>query len=615
VLPFFSPAEPDHDWDQLRSNPLEVFLPPAIADHIAGEPGYRERIYEDLFELSARLPELQASIASLARSRALRPFGPDVSQLEEILEANFAALRGYLDSVWVEQLVTLTSPTEATLALYLHSVVPVLLNGFHATLARRHVVLNTDAFASMRLVDTFTGDTHAARLRMDGVDFPVGRTVDPVPGGLFGFLTVHMDFKVEGTHPALLARVVEQLEPRLTHAVSGQPVPRDHLVSSFSIRDPRYGLVPEETLDEFLAAIPRRIRRVDGTPDAIVADRRARTIAFAAGTYVVSDDLILPNGFGLTLRAGVELRIAPRKSVLVRGPLFVRGRPERPVRVRGLSASEPWGVLAVQGKGAGVFAAARESLRSEIRHLELEGGSEDYLRGAYYRGQLSVYNQDLVLEHSVLRRSHADDSLNVTYGRVIISDSWFTGNRADGIDLDWCDGTVRRSFFSGAGSGGDGLDVSGSRVVVRDSVFSQIADKCLSVGENSRMDVGGSLLRGCAVAVASKDLSRTEIRESLFLDNERDFAAYEKKAIFGGGRIRGEQLIVANTELGAERDRSSEIAVSHSVLIDAQAGDMELSESIALSSDAAASALDSEALRTTQTFSRERFRSIRAGLL
>jgi hypothetical protein len=84
VLPFFSPAAPDLDWDQLRSNPLEVFLPSAIADHIAGEPGYRERIYEDLFELSARLPELQGSIASLARSRALRPFGPDVSELESL---------------------------------------------------------------------------------------------------------------------------------------------------------------------------------------------------------------------------------------------------------------------------------------------------------------------------------------------------------------------------------------------------------------------------------------------------------------------------------------------------------------------------------------------------
>jgi hypothetical protein len=577
-------------------------------------PGSRGRIYQDLFELSARLPELQDSIASLANSRALRRFGPDVSHLEEILESNFAAIQGYLDSVWVEQLVTLRSPTEAALELYLHSVVPVSLNGFHAKLARRFVVLNTDAFASLRLIDASTGDPHAALLRMDGVDFPVGRIVAPMPGGLFGFQTVRMDFVLEATHPALLARVAERLEPRLTHGVSGQAVPRDHVVSSSSIRDPRYGLGSEETLDKFLAALPRRIRRVDGEPDGIVADRRARTIALEAGAYVMSDDLILPNGFGLTLDAGVELRIAPRKSMLVRGPLLVRGSSDRPVRMRGLSAGEPWGVLAAQGKGSGVFAAAREGLRSEIRHLELEGGSEDYLRGAHYKGQLSVYNQDLVLEHSALRRSHADDSLNVTYGRVFVSDSRFTGSRADGIDLDWCDGTVRRSFFSGAGSGGDGLDVSGSRVVVEDSVFSQIADKCLSVGENSRMKVSGSLLRGCKIGVASKDLSLTEIRESLFIDNQRDFAAYRKKEIFGGGRIRGEELILANTKLGAERDHRSEIAISHSVLIDAQAGDLKQSESVALSSDEAAAAVDPEALRTTATFSRERFRSIRAGL-
>ena len=260
------------------------------------------------------------------------------------------------------------------------------------------------------------------------------------------------------------------------------------------------------------------------------------------GAYVVKEDLILPAGHGLLVEAGVELRVRPGKSLLVRGPLEVRGTERRPVRVRGVSNAEPWGVLAVQGKGRSALGGARP--RCEIRHLELSGGSEDYLKGVFYSGQLSVYHEDLVLEHATLRRAFADDALNAKYGAVEIRDSVFVDNAFDGVDLDWSDGVVQRSFVGRNGPGGDGLDLSGSRVSVEDSVFSDVRDKCLSVGEAATLTLRGSLLRACKVGVASKDRSLADVRESVFLDNGRNFAAYQKKPIFGGGRIRGEDLVL-----------------------------------------------------------------------
>ena len=108
-------------------------------------------------------------------------------------------------------------------------------------------------------------------------------------------------------------------------------------------------------------------------------------------------------------------------------------------------------MLAIQGGGAGPPLAGEPRLTAEIRFLELSGGFEDELRGAYYSGQLSIYHQDLEMSETTLRRSHADDSLNVKYGKVEIRDSSFLDSFADAIDLDWTQATIERSLFARTG--------------------------------------------------------------------------------------------------------------------------------------------------------------------
>jgi hypothetical protein len=598
-LPFFVPRGPG-DWRQLSGTSLEVLLPPAIGRYLLSRPDMRELTWVHLSRFAAALPALKASVSELARSPTLDLPRAEVSELEAALDASFAAYRGYLSSVWVENLIAVEPAGDASITLYLHSVVPVSLEEFVAELGKERASLEEDGVGSLRLRDPATGETHAAALEGNRLSFPVGRRIRPVAQPTGRFETVRVDFSLSGLGSVKTPpwKILEALRPRIWNLVTGEEVPRDHITGFSSLRDPRYGVREQEGRDASLSALSQRIEGTGlGSGDSPIAlDRGARLLTVPEGAYVVSEDLILPDGFGLVLHAGVELRIEPGRSILVRGPLWVRGSAEKPVLVRGSSEGEPWGVLAVQGRGSSSLVEPRERVRSEIRHLILEGGSEDHLRGAHYSGQLSVYHADLKLDHSTLRRAQADDALNVKHGRVSISDCAFVDNRADGVDLDWVEGSVQRSLFSGGRPNGDGLDVSGSGVAVEDSVFGGALDKCLSVGEGAEVRIRGSLLRDCAVGVASKDLSRTEVSESLFLDNQRDFAAYQKKKVFGGGRIRARDLILVRTRASARRDDSSEIEIEHSIVIAGEGAEI--------------GSLDS--LEGAEVFSREQFRQLRA---
>jgi hypothetical protein len=596
-LPFFVPRGPE-DWKQFSGTSLEAFLPPAIARYLLSRPDMRDLTYAYLYEFTAALPVLKASVSELAGSRALGVPGMDLSELEASLDASFAAYRGYLSSVWVENLVAVEPGAEASITLYLYSVVPVSLEGFVADLGEDWESPEEQGVRGLRLRESDTGETHAIALDGGRLSFPVGRRIQPVaqPNGRFETLRVDFSLGGLGSFASVPWEILEALKPRLRNLVTGEEVPNGHITGFSSLRDPRYGVREEEGADAFARALSRRIQRTGVGPGGspVALDRSARRLAVPKGVYVVSEDLILPDGFGLLLHAGVELRIEPGRSILVRGPVSVRGTREKPVVVRGSSEDEAWGVLAVQGRGSSALLEAREPVRSEIRHLLLEGGSEDYLRGVHYSGQLSVYHGDLILAHSTLRRAQADDALNVKHGQVSIADCAFVDNGADGVDLDWVRGSVQGSLFAGGGRNGDGLDISGSDVVVEDSVFSRVPDKCLSLGERAEVRIAGSLVRGCAVGVASKDLSRTEVSESLFLDNERDFAAYQRKRVFGGGRIRGWDLILLGARSDARRDDSSELEIERSIIIDGAEID----------------ALDS--LRGAEVFSREQFRQLRA---
>ena len=73
-------------------------------------------------------------------------------------------------------------------------------------------------------------------------------------------------------------------------------------------------------------------------------------------------------------------------------------------------------------------------------------------------------------------------------------------------------------------------------------------DKCVSVGEDSRLELRGSLLRRCRTGVASKDLSAIELRQSTIRNSKIGLVAYRKKPEFGPADIVGQELTLDNIE-------------------------------------------------------------------
>ena len=318
----------------------------------------------------------------------------------------------------------------------------------------------------------------------------------------------------------------EDIDLVFVNTVTGQEV-EARRVASHDVGDALSGdrptaLPPAPAVETWLAAHPHLDIR-----ETAPGELRLRR-----GSYRLQEHLVVPRGHNLRIESGVDLQLGAGVVLLVRGGLTIGGSADQPVTIRPIEAEQPFGSVAVVGDG---------SQRTEVTYLKLTGGSDAWLDGAQFAGALSIHYQDRVsVSHTTIRDNQGADGLSIKYAAGAVTDSSFTGNRDDQVDLEYFDGIVRDNRFESAPTGdpnGDGLDLRGSRVVIVNNELTGAADKAASVGEQSEVLFVSNRVGHSTTGVAVKDLSTAYLYDNRFEENGRDVRADMKKPFFGGGRV------------------------------------------------------------------------------
>ena len=236
----------------------------------------------------------------------------------------------------------------------------------------------------------------------------------------------------------------------------------------------------------------------------------------------------------LTIKAGSVIKLAPKVSILSNN-LTILGTKEKKVVIGNLVKNKPFGVIGVRGYTTNIV---------KIDNLELYGGKDAVLNGSYYSGGLSIYNsKKVIVKNSFIHDNSADDGMNIKYSQIYLENNIFNGNKADQVDLDICKGVIKNNKFIKTSiknsihieydDNGDGLDLSGSKVVVVDNLFNGFLDKGISVGENTKLLVYKNRFINNRSAITAKDTSKVYFTQNFYKDNKINIEMYQKKQIFG----------------------------------------------------------------------------------
>ena len=247
-----------------------------------------------------------------------------------------------------------------------------------------------------------------------------------------------------------------------------------------------------------------------------------------SGTWKIDDYLVTPDNWQVHIQPGTRLEFSENAGLMVFGELFTHGTDNKPVVFTKQARSESWSGLTVFG--------TESTKNSRVNHLRISHARSPKLGFWQPRGAAYFINGDLQINHLTVTDNSSEDALNIISSKVSINHLSVKNALSDGFDCDFCTGEINNSQFLNIGfvSGGDGLDTSGSSVIVRHSLFDGIRDKAVSAGENSHLVLEDSRVQNSNIAVASKDRSKVTINRGIF-DNIREYSlmSYIKKNIFG----------------------------------------------------------------------------------
>ena len=260
------------------------------------------------------------------------------------------------------------------------------------------------------------------------------------------------------------------------------------------------------------------------TSSSFYSIKNNNQIIFTDGDHIVEENIIIPKGYKVIFPEGTTFDFRKQAKFISYSPIQMKGTAEAPIKIFSSDQS------------CNGFTILQAELKSTLKHVVFENLNTLNHKGWQLTGAVTFYESNVDIDNCTFTKNHCEDGLNIIRSEFSMRDSEVSYTFADGFDADFCKGTVINSKFLNTTN--DGLDFSGSSIIIDNCLMEDCGDKGISVGENSKVNVLSATVKNAVIGVASKDLSQLDI-ENIVLENcNQGFTAYQKKPEFGGSNIK-----------------------------------------------------------------------------
>lgn len=266
------------------------------------------------------------------------------------------------------------------------------------------------------------------------------------------------------------------------------------------------------------------------------------------GKLDISESLIIPAGYHVIFKPGTELNFMNNSTFISYSPVFIMGTAEEPVVI-----------FSNDGTAMG-FHVFRSGQKSKLEYVVFDQFNTLDYDGWMLTGAVNFYESDVEMKSVTFMNNRCEDALNIIRSNFEIADCTFDNIFADAFDSDFSTGTIENSLFRDIAN--DATDFSGSRVVMENCELYHSGDKAISCGERSEIWIENVKIDHSNIAVASKDLSRLTISNSLILNSDYSFIAFKKKPEYGAAEIHVKNTTIDHIIKGQVIEQGSVIYVN-----------------------------------------------------
>ncbi len=279
----------------------------------------------------------------------------------------------------------------------------------------------------------------------------------------------------------------------------------------------------------------------------LIVDKTGKKIFIKPGIWKLDQNLIIPSGYVVVAEGKTRLDLLNGSNILSYSPLKLIGTEENPIIICSSDST---------GQGLVLINSNRKSM---LRYVSFDKLSNSLKGGWSLTGAVTFYNSPVNMHYCRFLNNNSEDALNIIHSEFTINKTIFKNILSDGIDVDFSKGEITNCSFINCGN--DSIDLSGSRVKMRNIFVKGAGDKALSVGENSVVHAEQIDIKNAKIAIASKDMSVTVVKQVELSNCEIGFAVYQKKSEFRGSFMSVAELKMDKVDLSYIVEKGSRLKV------------------------------------------------------
>ncbi len=284
----------------------------------------------------------------------------------------------------------------------------------------------------------------------------------------------------------------------------------------------------------------------------LAVNEKNKRIFIKPGIWKINRNLIIPKGYIVIGKEGLQLNLSNSAKILSYSPVKLTGSEEKPIII-----------CSSDSKGQGII-VINSNQGSILKYVVFDNLSNPSQSGWELSGAVTFYNSSVDIQHCRFFNNNSEDALNLIHSVFTIDKTLFSNVSFDALDVDFSKGEIENCSFVSCGN--DAIDFSGSIIEMQNVFVRGAGDKALSVGENSMVSAEKIDIKNAKIAVASKDISTTIIKEIRVSDCEIGLAVYQKKSEFGPGFMNVSKLKTDKVGIPYLVEDKSELKINGKVI-------------------------------------------------
>ncbi|MBL7883696.1 MAG: hypothetical protein JNL69_06480, partial [Bacteroidia bacterium] len=280
----------------------------------------------------------------------------------------------------------------------------------------------------------------------------------------------------------------------------------------------------------------------------ITINKSDKTIVVQEGKQVLNKDLIVPEGYTLLFKQGLELDMKNNSKIISYSPVVIIGTEEQPIKIHSSDAS---------AQGIVIISNQKSIFKNVVFRNFAKVNDKQWKRSA----ALTFYESDVEMLNCNFYDFKSEDAVNMIRSKFLLNKILFSTMHDDALDIDFSEGKIENIVFEDCKE--NAIDATKSNLSATAIYINGSTNKAINIKDGSFVSLTDITIKNSRIAIAAEDFSIINFKKVKISSCDYGIVAYKNKPAAGHAQVEGSGLTMQDVKEPYLQEKKSKIVIDN----------------------------------------------------